>query len=91
MATVSTHVRIDPVIKEQAAELFSDLGMDMSSAINIFLRQCILRNGLPFTIERPSFSREALDAISEAKRIAKDPDAPTYYTMEEYKAALEED
>ena len=50
MATTPTQIRIDSNVKQQATELFNNLGMDMSSAINIFLRQCILRGGLPFSV-----------------------------------------
>lgn len=42
MATVPTQVRIDENLKKQATELFSQLGIDMSSAMNIFLRQCVI-------------------------------------------------
>lgn len=45
MATVPTQIRIDENLKKQANEFFSQLGMDMSSAMNIFLRQCVLRGG----------------------------------------------
>ena len=51
--TTPTQVRIDSEIKRQANELFSSLGLDMSSAINLFLYQCVLRNGLPFPVELP--------------------------------------
>ncbi|MDD7680979.1 MAG: type II toxin-antitoxin system RelB/DinJ family antitoxin, partial [Stecheria intestinalis] len=40
MSTVPTQIRIDSSVKNQANELFNELGMDMSSAVNIFLRQC---------------------------------------------------
>lgn len=50
MATVS--FRTDDQTKEQAAKLFQDLGLDMSSAINLFLRQSIASNGIPFTPHR---------------------------------------
>ena len=39
MATTPTQIRIDSTVKEEATALFSELGMDMSSAVNIFLRQ----------------------------------------------------
>ena len=45
MATSPTQIRIDTTIKEEANVLFSRLGLDMSSAVNIFLRQCLLRGG----------------------------------------------
>ena len=49
MANIS--IRVPDEIKKQAANVFSDLGLDMSTAMNLFLRQCIRENGLPF---RPS-------------------------------------
>ena len=58
MATVPTQVRIDENLKKQASELFAQLGMDMSGAMNIFLRQCVLRGGLPFSVNSHSISRK---------------------------------
>lgn len=72
MATVPTQIRIDETVKAQATSLFNDLGMDMSSAVNIFLRQCLLRGGLPFTVEVPNYSQKTLEALAEAKRISRD-------------------
>ena len=46
--------RTDDETKAQAAELFRDLGLDMSTAINMFLRQSIVSNGIPFTPRRES-------------------------------------
>ena len=91
MAKVSTNVSIDADIKKQATDLFSNLGLDMSGAVNLFLHQCVLRGGLPFSVEMPHYSRTILDAMAEAKRISRDPDAPGYNSMEELKAALESD
>ena len=78
MATVPTQVRIDENIKKQATELFSQLGMDMSSAINIFLRQCVMRGGLPFEVVVPQYKSEVIEAMEEAKRISKDPKTKRY-------------
>ena len=91
MATTPTQIRIDSDIKKQASALFNDLGLDMSSAVNLFLYQCVLRGGLPFSVELPQYSRTTLDAMAEAKRVSRDPDAPGYNSMEELKAALESD
>lgn len=51
MATAQTQIRIDTNIKKEAVSLFSSLGLDMSSAVNLFLHQCILHGGLPFAVE----------------------------------------
>ena len=83
MATVPTQIRIDEDVKKSAVELFSQLGMDMSSAINIFLKQCILKNGLPFAVELPKYKPEVLEAMEEAKRISRDPNVKGYTDLEE--------
>jgi DNA-damage-inducible protein J len=89
LSTVPTQIHIDSSVKKQANELFNELGLDMSGAVNIFLRQCILRGGLPFKVEVPRYSNELLSAADEAKRISRDPDVPGYTSMEDLKKALE--
>ena len=44
-------IRVDKEVKEQAEEVLKRLGIPMSSAINIFLNQIILRQGLPFDVK----------------------------------------
>ena len=90
MSTVPTQIRIDTDIKKQATDLFNDLGLDMSSAVNLFLHQCILRGGLPFRVEMPRYNQRTLDAMDEARRISRDPDVKGYTSMEELRKALEE-
>lgn len=89
MATIPTQIRIDEHVKKEASELFDLLGLDMSSAINMFLNQCVLRGGIPFSIEVPNYSTKVLDAMNEAKRISKNPNVVGYTTMEDLKKALE--
>jgi len=83
MATVPTQVRIDEDLKKQATELFAQLGMDMSGAMNVFLRQCVMRGGLPFDVVVPQYKSEVLEAMEEAKRISKDPDTKRYSSFSE--------
>ena len=61
----------------------------MSSAVNIFLNQCILRGGIPFSIEVPNYSTKVLDAMNEARQISKNPNVIGYTTLEDLKKALE--
>lgn len=89
MATTPTQVRIDSDIKTAANELFDNLGIDMSSAVNMFLHQCVLRGGIPFTIEMPQYAKNTLEAMEEARRISSDPSVKGYSSMEELKAALD--
>ena len=90
MSTIPTQIRIDRDIKEQAGALFSGLGLDMSGAVNMFLHQCVLRGGIPFTIEMPRYKQNILAAMEEARRISRNPNVPSYENMDELKRALEE-
>ena len=90
MATVPTQVRIDADIKKQATDLFNNLGLNMSGAVNLFLHQCVLKGGLPFRVEMPRYSQRTLDAMDEARRISRDPDVKGYTSMDELRKALEE-
>lgn len=90
MATTPTQVRIDADIKKEATALFSNLGLDMSSAVNLFLHQCVLRGGLPFAVEVPQYSDKTLSAMAEARQISRNPDVKGYSTMDELKAALDD-
>ncbi|MBQ9886724.1 MAG: type II toxin-antitoxin system RelB/DinJ family antitoxin [Lachnospiraceae bacterium] len=61
----------------------------MSGAVNMFLHQCVLRGGLPFSVEIPQYNKQTLEAMKEAKRISRDPEIQGYASMEELKEALE--
>lgn len=52
MAEVSTSISIDADVKDKAQKLFAELGMDLSTAINIFLKQSIFERSIPFAIRR---------------------------------------
>ena len=90
MATVPTQVRIDETLKKQSAELFSQLGIDMSSAVNMFLKQCVMRGGLPFEVAVPRYKQEVLEAMEEAKRLSRDPKARRYSNFSEALGDLDE-
>lgn len=53
MAQSNLNIRIDEDVKKQGEKLFADLGMNMTTAINIFLRQAIRKRGIPFEISMP--------------------------------------
>lgn len=56
MATVSTNIKLDPEVKEQAQLLFDNLGMSLSTAVNIFLKQAIREQSIPFRVGDPFYS-----------------------------------
>ena len=68
MANTNMNIRMDSDIKKQAQELFSSLGMDMTTAINVFLIQAVQCQGLPFEIKRRVPNAETLAAMEAVKR-----------------------
>ena len=88
-ATIPIQIRVDKKTKEEASELFEELGTSMSGAINIFLKQCVNTGSIPFRVKKPRYNKEAEEAIEEARRISRDPNTPEYETVEKLMAALE--
>ena len=64
MSKMSMSIRLDSEVKEQAQQVFSNLGMDMTTAINIFLRQAIQYQGLPFDV-RLDENRKLLQVLTD--------------------------
>ncbi|HET2832122.1 TPA: type II toxin-antitoxin system RelB/DinJ family antitoxin [Streptococcus pneumoniae] len=64
MSKMSISIRLDSEVKEQAQQVFSNLGMDMTTAINIFLRQAIQYQGLLFDV-RLDENRKLLQALTD--------------------------
>lgn len=64
MAKVSTNITIDADTKAKAQELLADFGLDLSTAVNIFLRQMIRENAIPFTIQRECRHEETNASLS---------------------------
>ena len=89
MATTNLNIRTDKDIKEQADQIFSELGLNMTTAINIFLRTTIRENGIPFSLKLDTPNVETVAAIEEGRRIALDSSVQSYKTMDDLKAALE--
>ena len=56
-------------VKKEATELFNSLGLNMSTAINLFLRKSINEGGIPFELKNPKPTRELKRALKEAKKI----------------------
>ena len=74
-STTNFSVRMDADLKKQCEALYGELGMNLTTAINVFLRQSLRTGGLPFELRLEQPNRETLAALLEAERIAKDPTA----------------
>lgn len=90
MAKVSTSISIDADVKAKAQELFADFGLDLSTAINIFLRQSIRENCIPFSIQREVPNADTIAAMKEAEDMKKHPEMyPSFNNMDDLMRALE--
>lgn len=93
MATLTQNknftIRLDAKVKEEAETLFADLGMTLSGAMNIFLHQALIVHGLPFEVKKEHPNKTTLAAMREAIRLADDPNAKRFATVEELMEDLE--
>lgn len=83
MTTTNINIRMDSDLKAQAVALFGELGMNLSTAFNIFVRQSIRDGGIPFEITLNQPSKDTIAAMLEAERIAKDPSVKGYNDLDE--------
>lgn len=70
---VSTNISLDPEIKRKAVELFQSVGLDLSTAISLFLSQSIREGKIPFEIKLVP-NKETIDAIKETEYMELHPD-----------------
>ena len=74
----SVSFRIDSDLKNQADTLFNNLGLNMTTAFNMFLRQSVREGRIPFEVTINVPNRETIAAMLETIQLANDPDVKTY-------------
>lgn len=90
--TTNLNVRLDSTLKKESDMLFKKLGLNMSTAINMFLAKCVMISSIPFKIEEPKPSKELEKALKEVNYMMKHPDKyKTYSSVEELFDALDND
>lgn len=86
--TTNLSIRMDADLKSQADILFAELGMNLSTAFNIFVRQALREGRIPFDISLNQPNAETIAALLEAERIAKDPSVKGSRDLDELFAEL---
>ncbi len=81
--TTNFSVRMDSEIKKQCEMLYGELGMTLTTAINVFLRQSLRVGGFPFDVKLAQPNKETIAAMLEAERIAHDPNVKRYSDVED--------
>ena len=88
--TTNFSVRMDSDIKKQWEAMYSELGINLTTAINVFLRQSLRVGGFPFDVRIEKPNKETITAMLEAERIAHDSSVKRYSDVEEALKALKE-
>lgn len=89
--TTNISIRMDADLKAQADALFTELGMNLTTAFNIFVRQSLREGGIPFEVRLEQPNKETVAAMLEAERIAKDPSVKGYNDLDELFADLKDE
>ncbi len=89
METTNLNIRTDREVKLEAEKIFEELGLSMTTAINIFLRQTIRENGMPFALKLDVPNATTAAAIAEGRKLAQDRSAKGYTSMSDLRAALD--
>ena len=89
MSAVNINVRTDAKTKKEAEMLFSELGLNMTTAINVFLKKSIQYGGIPFEIRSETPNATTIASFEEGKAILADPNRKGYGSIEELKKALD--
>lgn len=89
MATTNLNIRTDKDIKDQAEAIFYELGINLTAAVNMFLRATIRENGIPFELKLEIPNNVTAAAIAEGRKMMDDPNAPRYTSIETLKEAIE--
>ena len=91
MDTTTVTIHIDSDLKERADMLFEELGMDFSTAVNVFIRQSLRENRIPFMIALNHPIEDTIAAMIEAKMLAHNQSTKSYTNIEDLLADLEAD
>ena len=90
--TTNLNVRVDMALKQESDTLFKSLGLNMSTAINMFLTKCVKTSSIPFKIEEPKPIKELKKALKEVDYIMKHPEKyKAYNSVEELFEELDSD
>lgn len=90
MASTNLNIRTDKTVKDQAEAIFNELGLNMTTAVNMFLKTVIRQNGITLDLRLDVPNETTASAIEEGRKLMNDPSAPRYSSMNELKTALKE-
>ncbi len=91
MGNTTINISVDEKIKDEAQELFESMGLNMSTAINVFLTQSVAENRIPFEIKQKIPNDTTLAAIEEVEDMIKHKTGETFNSFNEFLSDLNSD
>lgn len=88
MASTNLNIRTDKAVKDQAEAIFNELGLNMTTAVNMFLKTVIRQNGITLDLRLDVPNETTASTIEEGRKLMNDPSASRYSSMDELKTAL---
>lgn len=88
MESINLNIHVDKSVKLAAEKIFEELGLDMTTAVNIFLRQTILENGIPFELKLNVPNDTTLTAIEEGRKMAYNTTEKGYTNINDLKEEI---
>ncbi len=79
--TSNLNIRMDKQLKSQMEEVVSELGLNMSTAVNMFARQVVRQGRIPFEISLDIPNKETVKAMWEAESLAREPKGKGYHDV----------
>jgi DNA-damage-inducible protein J len=83
MQNTSVTIRTDKEIKDKVKSLYAALGMDLTTAVNVFFRQSLIHNGMPFDVSLGTPNAETLAALEEGDNMINDPAATRFSSVDD--------
>jgi DNA-damage-inducible protein J len=88
MAKVPTNISIDAETKKEAQALLSEFGMDLSTAVNVFLKQMVYEGSFPFVISRENPNATTIAELNEIDEMSSHPE--NYKSYPDAKSMIED-
>lgn len=83
MSTTCISIRLDSELKKQSETMFCDMGINMTTAVNMFLKQVVRQGKIPFEVAVDIPNATTIAALKEGNELLNDPAAPRYSSIED--------
>lgn len=88
MNATNVNIRTDKELKNEVTEIYEKLGLNLTTAVNMFFKATIRENGIPFSLKLDEPNDVTASAITEGRKIAEDKNAKGYHDINDLRKSL---